>query len=469
MKTKLSRKITFFFLLILLVVVCTMIFFSYYFFKDFYKEQLSFEVNGDLRAYTMMIEEGIDENIVTYLLLEKNRERHVNMIFFDGNIEPMYSSHDISRDWLKEYQSWIGKQKDSNGETLQYIDTGIDYHIPHIWAFQPVLKEGQLLGYFFIDKDTGEFEKAKQQLIILLFSMGLFTLVIGIFLTHYITKVISKPLIKIGATTREIAKGDFDIKLSIASDDEVGQLAGDIRDMTKQLKEFRDSKRQFISHVSHDLRTPITYIKGYSAVMRDMSVIEDKELRRNLDVIYNEAKRMEYLVSDLFQLTKLEEGKIILQKEEINVIPWLESIVASRQLMLDNMSITCKVVADDSTVMVSIDQQRLGQAVINIIENSIRYTPKGGHIFINAFKKEAGVTIEIQDNGIGISKGDLPHIWERFYRTDKSRARESGGSGLGLAIVKEIVEVHGGSVDVKSTEGKGTSFYLDIPKLPKFN
>ncbi|WNF36481.1 HAMP domain-containing sensor histidine kinase [Bacillaceae bacterium IKA-2] len=464
MKSKLSRKITFFVLLILLVVICTMIFFSYYFFKNFYKEQLALEVNEDLSAYTMMIEQGIDEDIVSYLVLEKNRERHVHMVFFDEKIELIYSSQEIGYNWLSEYRNWIDKQEASNGETLQYIDTGIGFHIPHIWAYQPVFRDGQLVGFFFIDKDTGEFEKAKQKLIILLLSMGLFALVIGLFLTHYITKFISKPLIKIGEATREIAKGDFDIKLFISSDDEVGQLADDIRDMTKQLKEYRDSKRQFISHVSHDLRTPITYIKGYSAIMRDMSVIDDLEFRRNLDVIYNEAKRMEYLVSDLFQLTKLEEGKISLQKEDINIVTWLESIVASRQLMLDNLSISCNINSNKAEVIASVDEQRLGQAVINIIENSIRYTAKGGHIFINVSEKEVGITIEIKDNGIGIGKEDLPHVWERFYRVDKSRTSESGGSGLGLAIVKEIVEVHGGSVDVKSTEGKGTSFYLHIPK-----
>jgi signal transduction histidine kinase len=465
MEKKLSRKITVFVLLILIVGIFTMILFSYHFFKNFYKEQLSQEVNEELRGYALLIEKDVDENIMAYLVEEKNRERHVHMIFFDENLEPIYSSPNISLDWLKQYQGWIDIQEDIGEETLQYVDTGIGSHIPHIWAYQPIVKDGQLIGFFFIDKDTGEFEKAKQQLIILLLSMGLFTLVIAIFLTVYLTKVLSKPLIKIAEASREIAKGDFDIKLSISGDDEVGQLAKDINAMTKQLKEFRDSKRQFISHISHDLRTPITYIKGYSAIMRDLPVIEEHEWRRNLDVIYNEATRMEYLVSDLFQLTKLEEGRISLHKEQINIIPWLESIVASRQLMLDNQSISCKVSANKSDVMVAIDQHRLGQAVINIIENSIRYTPKNGYIHVYVSEDETSVTFEIRDNGIGISKEDLPHIWERFYRADKSRSRESGGSGLGLAIVKEIVEVHGGNVDVKSSEGEGTSFYVNIPKL----
>jgi signal transduction histidine kinase len=441
-----------------------MVLFSYHFFKNFYKEQLAQEVAEELRAYARMIEDGFDEDFISYLVVEKNRERHVHMIFFDEKLDPIYSSHAVSEEWLKQYQTWVEDRYETGGETLEYVDTGIDFHIPHIWAYQPIIKDEQLKGFFFVDQDTGEFEKAKLQLLLLLFSMGLFTLFIGALLTIYLTKVISKPLIKIGETTREIAKGDFDSKLLIDSDDEVGQLAEDIRVMTKQLKEYRDSKRQFISHISHDLRTPITYIKGYSAIMKDAPIIDEKDWRRNLDVIYNEAKRMEHLVSDLFQLTKLEEGRIALHKEEVDLLDWLESIVATRQLMFDNHSIKCEIKGNMNEVKALIDQQRLGQAVINLLENSIRYTPKGGTIFINVIDQEHETIIEIRDNGIGISNVDLPHIWERFYRVDKSRSRESGGSGLGLAIVKEIVEVHGGSVAVESEEGKGTSFYLKIRK-----
>ena len=441
-----------------------MVLFSYHFFKNFYKEHLSHEVYEELRAYTSMIENGYDEEVISYFIIEKNRERHAHLVYFSPDFELIYSSHPVSDKWLSQYEEWVKYQYKTDGETLEYVDTGIDFHIPHIWAYQPIYKEGQLTGLFFIDKDTGEFEKAKMQLFILLFSMGLFAFIIGIALTLYLTKVISMPLIKMGETTREIAKGDFDTKLTVYGEDEVGQLAEDIRVMTKQLKDYRDSKRQFISHISHDLRTPITYIKGYSAVMKDAPTVDDKEWRRNLDVIYNEAKRMEYLVSDLFQLTKLEEGKIILHKEKVNVLPWLESIVATRQLMLDNLSIHCKVVSSNNEITVCIDQQRLGQAVINILENSIRYTPKGGSIKIVVVEKETDVIIEISDTGVGIGNEDLPYIFERFYRVDKSRSRESGGSGLGLAIVKEIVEVHNGSVDVKSEEGKGTSFYIKIPK-----
>ncbi len=462
MKKKLSNKITFFVLGILVIVISFMVLFTYHTFKNFYKGQLSIEVIEELATFTKLLEEGIDESLVSRLIIEKDTQRDIYILYFNENFNLIFSSHQLEAEKLKNYQKWVAMQVDDGGEQVHYVDTGMDFHIPHVWAYQSVERNGVIEGYFFIDRDTGDFEKAKQQLAILLLSMGLFTLLIGVLLTIYLTKVISKPLITIGKTTREIAKGDFDIQLSISTDDEVGQLAEDIREMTKQLKEFRDSKREFISHISHDLRTPVTYIKGYSAIMRDLPEINEADLRRNLDVIYNESKRIESLVTDLFQLTKLEEGRIVLEKELTDITLWIESIIASRQLMLDHQSITCHVTASSENIKASIDPQRLGQAVINLIENSIRYTPKNGLINIRIREESGRVIIEIEDNGIGIPKEELPKIWQRFYRVDKARSRDRAGSGLGLAIVKEIVELHGGQVNVKSTEGEGTVFSLSL-------
>lgn len=235
--------------------------------------------------------------------------------------------------------------------------------------------------------------------------------------------------------------------------------------MTKQLKEYRDSKQQFISHISHDLRTPITYIKGYSAIMRDSISYDETEWKKNLQVIYNEATRLEHLVSDLFQLTKLQEGKIALTLETVDVLPWIHSILATRQLMFDNQSIEVEVNSNIDEIILKVDSQRLAQAIVNIIENSIRHTPKNGKITISIREESTEVIFAIKDSGIGIAEKDLPYIWERFYRVDKSRTSSSGGSGLGLAIVKEIVEIHGGSVSVTSKLNTGTTFYIRIPKI----
>lgn len=157
-----------------------MVLFSYHFFKNFYKEQLANSINEELRAYATMIEAGYDEEFVPIFVMEKSRTSR-SYDFFDIDLQPIYSSHNVSEEWLKEYQAWVKERYESGGETLQYVDTGIDFHIPHIWAYQPIVKDGQFKGFFFVDQDTGEFEKAKVQLLLLLFSMGLFTLLIESF------------------------------------------------------------------------------------------------------------------------------------------------------------------------------------------------------------------------------------------------------------------------------------------------
>ncbi|MCD8502551.1 MAG: HAMP domain-containing histidine kinase [Bacillaceae bacterium] len=465
MKNKLPKKISFFVILILTIVISLMVVFSYHFFKTFYKEHLSHEVLDQLRTYSTLIEKNVDQELLNYLIIEKNRHRHVQVIYFDEDIVPLFSSSPVSTEWIDEYEEWIKGNVSYNEQIIEYVDTGIDFHIPHVWAVQPIYVENKVQGFIFIDQDTVEFEQTKLKLLLLLTFMGGLTLIIAAALTLYLTNTVSKPLIKISKETKKIAKGNFDITLPIETKDEVGQLAEDIRLMTKQLKEYRDSKQQFISHISHDLRTPITYIKGYSAIMRDSICYDETEWKKNLQVIYNEATRLEHLVSDLFQLTKLQEGKIALTLETVDVLPWIHSILATRQLMFDNQSIEVEVNSNIDEIILKVDSQRLAQAIVNIIENSIRHTPKNGKITISIREESTEVIFAIKDSGIGIAEKDLPYIWERFYRVDKSRTSSSGGSGLGLAIVKEIVEIHGGSVSVTSKLNTGTTFYIRIPKI----
>ncbi|MBU8908024.1 sensor histidine kinase [Desertibacillus haloalkaliphilus] len=464
MKKRLSTKITMIIVCLLIIVISMMIFMSYTISKTFYKNNLTEDVSHRIIAHTRVIQEHFELETIQHVLTMEEKD-DVHLVLFDVDLSTVVKSNHVQDEWMVTYYDWVNEQLQTYNDypIIDYFNTGIDFHIPHIWALQPIIVNDEIKGYLFIDQDTGQFEQTKVKLAVVLIIMGILTFTIGFLMTIYLTRKISKPLTEMGRAANQIAKGDFDNTPSITGEDEVGQLASDISLMAKQLKEYRDSRQQFISHISHDLRTPITYIKGYSAIMRDTDDIDRKDLDRNLAVIYQEATRMEHLVRDLFQLTKLEEGRVSLELETIKAVPWLYSILESRQLMFDQNSLTYEIIANDDMEL-TVDQHRMGQAVINLIENSIRYTVKGGKVTLKLSENDHHTIIEISDTGRGIPRDDLPHIWDRFYRVDKSRSSKSGGSGLGLAIVKQVIELHQGDVKVESVEGKGTTFFIYLLK-----
>lgn len=468
MKKTLSRKITAFVLILLMIVILVIILSIYFISKSFYKEHLTEEVKHRIISHSAAIQARFDLDTIIHILKMEQTET-VHLILYDQFYSPIVFSDHIPNDLLESYQQWVKESTQAEFAyqqfpITQYIESVKGFHIPHVWSVNPIIVDGEIEGYLFIDQETGEFQKTQIKLIKLLLLMGFLSFIIGLLLTVYLTRKISKPLHVMGKITHQIAKGDFDTSLHVHGDDEVGQLANDIRLMAKQLKGYRDSRQQFLSNISHDLRTPLTYIKGYSALMRNAPEINEDQWRRNVDVIYQEATRMEHLVKDLFQLTKLDVGQIKLMLEKVELVPWLQSIIESKQLMFNHHELTCELTSDNKNIEVWIDQDRMSQVVNNLLENSIRYTNKGGSINITVREERDTVYIAISDTGVGIPEEDLAHIWERFYRVDKSRSTNKGGGGLGLAIVKELVELHGGEIVAKSRINECTTFTISLQK-----
>ncbi|MFA9556620.1 ATP-binding protein [Evansella sp. AB-rgal1] len=468
MKTNLASKITALVVLILLLTIIILIGGANWITKTFYQNQLSAEVEGRILSHAHLLEKEFDEQMVEYIE-EIEVRRNSQFLILENDLEILSVSDLVPESERHNYLRWINEHLSNVGEVdqpfIDHVATHMPFHIPHIWALMPVFQDNEIIGYVFLDQDTGDLNQARIKLILLFVIMGAITFGIGIILTTYLTKKISKPLNHISKLTQNIADGDLDIELGIKGEDEVGRLASSIQSMSKQLKEYRDSRRHFISHISHDLRTPITYIKGYSAVMKEVPPDDNEEWKRNLQVIYQEATRMEHLVSDLFLLTKLEEGKLKLELEEVPLCSWVTSLYESRAIMFDQKTINHKLNIDENIEGKSlfVDPYRMEQALINIIENAIRYTPKNGSIDIHVDERDNHIAISILDSGQGIPKADLPYIWDRFYKVDRSRSGNDSGTGLGLAIVKEIVEAHGGFVTVKSNVGEGTTFTMYLP------
>lgn len=230
-----------------------------------------------------------------------------------------------------------------------------------------------------------------------------------------------------------------------------------------ELKKLEQVRKDFVANVSHELRTPITSIKGFSETLLD-GAMEDEQLRKYfLGIILKESERMQLLIEDLLDLSKIEQVGFELNAEKVHLSGLLEEIYVLLQKKAEKKQITFSLEAEKNVYMLG-DVDRLKQVFLNIVNNAILYTPEHGEIILSLKDEGKNVSVKVQDTGIGIAKEEISRIFERFYRVDKARSRESGGTGLGLAIVKHLVEAHHGNVEVESEVGEGTEFTIILPK-----
>ncbi|MCC3647402.1 PAS domain-containing protein [Cytobacillus oceanisediminis] len=231
-----------------------------------------------------------------------------------------------------------------------------------------------------------------------------------------------------------------------------------------ELKKLEQMRKDFVANVSHELKTPITSIKGFSETLLDGAMENKQTLNDFLNIILKESDRLQSLIQELLDLSKIEKQGFSLSIQQLDLADVLEDVVAIMKGKAAEKEIVLEYKREDKPVYIEGDVHRLKQVFINIISNAISYTPNQGVVYISSANSDRTVLTEIRDTGIGIEAGEIPRIFERFYRVDKARSRNSGGTGLGLAIVKHLVEAHKGTISVKSEVGKGTAFIIELPK-----
>ncbi|MBM7541894.1 two-component system histidine kinase PnpS [Amphibacillus cookii] len=228
------------------------------------------------------------------------------------------------------------------------------------------------------------------------------------------------------------------------------------------LKRVEQMRKDFVANVSHELKTPITSIKGFAETILDDDATDATVQRKFLTIIYNESDRLQALIHDLLELSKLEKEEMKLKLSKVNIVNLIEESIDIVRGQAEKKAITLNFKFDEDLILTG-DAARLKQVILNLLYNAINYTPNDGAIYIEAKKINHACEVAIKDNGIGIPRSMLNRIFERFYRVDKARSRNTGGTGLGLAIVKHIVEAHHGSIHVKSELNKGSRFSVRLP------
>jgi two-component system phosphate regulon sensor histidine kinase PhoR len=246
---------------------------------------------------------------------------------------------------------------------------------------------------------------------------------------------------------------------------ENGKLKGIVavlHDIT-DIRRLEKMRSEFIANVSHELKTPITSVKGFTETLLDGAMEDEEALHHFLTIIHKESDRLHRLINDILHLSKIEQHKIALDMEPVNVTEIIEHVADTVRKDVEKKELEL-MIPGNREIWIEGQKDRIQQVVLNLVSNAIAYTPPGGKIAVSVEEKGEKIELRVQDTGIGISQKDLPRLFERFYRVDKARSRNSGGTGLGLAIVKHLVESHQGEIKVESEEGKGTTFTVVLPK-----
>ena len=298
--------------------------------------------------------------------------------------------------------------------------------------------------------------------------------VIAVALALILAKTLLQPILGMTKAAEAIAGGDFSKKLSVESDDEIGILADTFNNMASQLQatleEIRRSealRREFVANVSHELRTPLTSIRSYAETLTENPDMEKETEMNFLHVILNESDRMTKIVQDLLELSRFDAGSVQFNFERFSLAKSIEDVRDAVKLECAARGHTMTVHTPEDLPDIVGDRARIEQVLINIVTNAIKYTPDGGQIDITSGSSDGFVWVAIKDTGIGIPEEDIPRLFDRFYRVDKARSRESGGTGLGLSIALEIIQRHGGAIDVQSAVGEGTTVTVRLPIEPK--
>ena len=344
------------------------------------------------------------------------------------------------------------------------------------FSLLPIVFVGMVIsmGQLFVLHQFNRFGPEVRAVMIQMLVTGVMILIfVCAALTLWVYRSVLRPLSKLQEATRKIRDGNLDFTLEVEEDDEIGELCQDFEEMRIRLKENAEEKIQYdienkelISNISHDLKTPITAIKGYVEGIMDGVASSPEKLDKYIRTIYNKANDMDRLIDELTFYSKIDTNKIPYEFNKINVNSYFGDCVEEVGLDMDSRNIELgyfNYVSDD--VVVIADAEQMKRVINNIISNSIKYMdkPKG---IINIRIKDVGdfIQIEIEDNGRGIAAKDLPCIFDRFYRTDSSRNSSQGGSGIGLSIVRKIVEDHGGRIWATSKEGMGTEMHIVLRK-----
>jgi signal transduction histidine kinase len=323
----------------------------------------------------------------------------------------------------------------------------------------PLFYKGKLNGVLRFITSIKKIDEDIYQLSRFFLIIGGFVIILSGIVSVFISNIITSPIKKIMLGAEKMASGNFNEKIKINSEDELGQLAKTLNYMTEEILKSERLKNEFIASVSHELRTPLTSIKGWSIILNSSELEDEEELKEGLEIIEQESDRLAFLVEDLLDFSKLSSGKVSINKDFIDLKDILINIKRQTLPRALKGNIELTLALDENLPKIFVDKNRLKQVLINILDNSFKFTPNGGNVTIRAYLEKQNIIIQIIDTGCGIPKEELPRVKEKFFKGKNANSK----NGIGLSICDEIIKLHGGKLEINSVLDKGTEVFIIFP------
>jgi signal transduction histidine kinase len=329
-----------------------------------------------------------------------------------------------------------------------------------------VLKDGTVVGAVFSSAPADSLSQFLFVVLRIFAFSSVIVLIVAFIVIYFITYKMVQPLRKMSIAAKRFAHGDFDMRIQVKRKDEIGELAVAFNNMAGSLTQLEDMRRSFVGNVSHELRTPMTTIAGFIDGILD-GTIPDEKRSYYLNIVSNEVKRLSRLIKSFLDIAKIEGGEMKCNPTEFELCELIRRVVLSFEAHIGGKNIEIKGLDIEKDIHVFADMDFIHQVIYNLVENAIKFTGQNGLINITIADDGQKVYVGIKNNGMGIPETDLPYVFDRFYKTDKSRSLDKKGTGLGLYIVKSLLDLQNEDIMVKSVEGSFCEFVFTIKKANK--
>ena len=346
-------------------------------------------------------------------------------------------------------------------ETIEHYFFGAKFPVYTVYVR---IGGGSREGVLLIHSDISRWNVAFRQIALWTLAICVIAAFVVLFSSYFIAKRIINPFVEMNHIVQCYSKGDFSQRIPVQGKDEASQLGKSFNEMADQLKNLEVTRQSFVANVSHELRSPLTSMKGFLEAMMD-GTIPPEEHEHYIGIVLSETRRMTAMVNDLLDLARIESGIITINYEVFDINELIRRTLITFEARISEKRMELDVRFATEQIFVYADSNQISQVLRNLIDNAIKYSPEDRTLLVSTYSLRKEVYVTIRDTGVGIPAEDVPHIFDRFYKVEKAHTPSPQvGSGLGLAIVKKIIEAHGQSITVKSARGKGTQFTFTLEK-----